>query len=159
MSDIKKAVVLNLNTKDMYWAERGKGAYLNDKLIHVSDLDLSQQCFLELNLPMRDLIKNLEKISPLIKNFFRIRILGSSALTLCQIARGSMEAFINLRRTNRLVDVAAGMLILEEAGGKFFSKEGKKFEKTLSINTKFPFIASNSKLESFLKDTILKIYS
>ncbi len=38
MNDIKKAVVLNLNTKDLYWAEKGQGAYLNDKTIHVSDL-------------------------------------------------------------------------------------------------------------------------
>lgn len=159
MNDIKKAVVLNLNTRDMYWAERGKGAYLNDKEIHVSDLDLSEQCFFELNMPMRDLIKNLEKIGPLIRRFFRIRILGSSALTLCQIASGSMEAFINLRRSNRLVDVAAGMLILEEAGGKFFSLDGSKIDRPLSIDAKFPFIASNIKLESFLKETISKIFS
>ena len=159
MNDIKKAVVLNLNTRDMYWAERGKGAYLNDKEIHVSDLDLSEQCFFELNMPMRDLMKNLDKIGPLIRRFFRIRILGSSALTLCQIASGSMEAFINLRRSNRLVDVAAGMLILEEAGGKFFSLDGSKIDRPLSIDAKFPFIASNIKLESFLKETISKIFS
>lgn len=159
MNDIKKAVVLNLNTRDIYWAEKGKGAYLNDKEIHVSDLDLSQQCFFELNLPMRDLMKNLEKINPLIRRFYRIRILGSSALTLCQIACGSMDVFINLRKSNRLVDVAAGKLILEEAGGKFFSINGAEFEKALSIDVKFPFIASNAKLESFLKDTIRMIFS
>ena len=159
MNDIKKAVVLNLNTRDLYWAEKGKGAYLNDKEIHVSDLDLSQQCFFELNLPMRDLLKNIEKIGLLIRRFYRVRILGSSALTLCQIASGSMEAFINLKRSNRLVDVAAGMLILEEAGGKFFSIDGIDFDKPLSIDVKFPFIASNTKLESFLKDTIRKIFS
>ena len=159
MTDIKKAVVLNLNTKDIYWAERGKGAYLNEKLIHVSDLDLSQQCFFELNLPLGDLMKNLENITPLIRNFFRIRILGSSALTLCLVASGSMEAFINLRISNRLVDVAAGMLILEEAGGRFFSIDGKEFDYLLSIDVKFPFIASNTKLESFLKNTIRKVFS
>lgn len=159
MNDIKKAVVLNLNTRDIYWAEKGKGAYLNDKEIYVSDLDLSQQCFFELNLPMGDLMENLEKISPLIRRFYRVRILGSSALTLCQIACGSMDVFINLRKSNRLVDVAAGKLILEEAGGKFFSIDGIEFEKALSIDVKFPFIASNAKLESFLKDTIRMIFS
>lgn len=41
INDIKRAVVLNLNTKDIYWAEKGKGAYLNEKKINVSDLDLS----------------------------------------------------------------------------------------------------------------------
>ena len=86
-----------------------------------------------------------------------MRILGSSALTLCQVARGSMEAFINLRESNRLVDVAAGYLILKEAGGKFFSIKGLKFDIELSIKTKFPFIACNANLESFLKEELLKM--
>jgi len=156
MNDITKAVVLNLNTKDIYWAEKGKGAFLNKSKIHVSDLDISQQCFFEINLPIRNLMDNWQKLSPLIRRFHKIRILGSSALTLCQIASGSMEAFINLRKNNRLVDVAAGMLILTEAGGKIFSIDGKKIDDNLSINVKFPFIASNDKLELFLKKELMK---
>lgn len=154
MNNIDKAVVLNLNTKDIFWAEKGKGAYLNSSKIHVSDLDISQQCFFELNLPMKSLMKNLQKLSPLIRRFYRIRILGSSALTLCQIASGSMEAFINLRQSNRLVDVAAGSLILKEANGKIFSLDGKEINHELSINVKFPFIACNAKLEKFLKEVL-----
>jgi len=155
MNDIEKGVVLNLNTKDIYWAEKGKGAFLNGTKIHVSDLDISQKCLFELNLPMNNLMKNLQDLSPIIKKFYRIRILGSSALTLCQIANGSMEAFINLRESNRLVDVAAGFLILKEAGGKIFSLGRKEINKDLSIEVKFPFIACNSKLESFLKKELI----
>ncbi|MFX0029530.1 MAG: inositol monophosphatase family protein [Candidatus Hermodarchaeota archaeon] len=154
IDDISKGVVVNLNTKDIYWAEKGKGAYCNDSKIHVSNLDISQQCFFELNLPMKNLMVNLQKLSPLIRRFYRIRILGSSALTLCQIACGSMEAFINLRNSNRLVDIAAGMLILKEAGGKFFSLGGTKINQELSIETKFPFVACNNKLELFLKEEL-----
>jgi len=154
ISDIKKAVVLNLNTKDLYWAEKGKGAYLNDKKIRVSDLDLSQKCFFELNLPIKNLMKNLQKLTPLIKRFHKIRILGSSALTLCQIASGNMEAFINLRESNRLVDVAAGMLILKEAGGEIFSLNGDNIDIELSIDAKFPFIACNAALVSLLKEEL-----
>lgn len=157
MDDISKGVILNLNTKDIYWAEKGKGAYLNNSKIHVSDLDISQQCFFELNLPMKNFMKQLQKLNPLIRRFHRMRILGSSALTLCQIASGSMEAFINLRDSNRLVDVAAGMLILTEADGKIFSIDGKKIDNSLSINVKFPFIACNDKLELFLKKEFTKI--
>ena len=154
-NDIKKAVVLNLSTKDIYWAEKGKGAYLNDTKIHVSNLDISEKCFFELNLPMKNLMENLQKLTPLIRRFYRIRILGSSALTLCQIAGGSIEAFINLRKNNRLVDVAAGMLILKEAGGIIFSLEGIEIDHELSIDVKFPFLACNAKLESFLKEELV----
>jgi len=156
VTDIKKSVVIDLSTKDLFWAVEGKGAYLNDKKIHVSDLEITQKCFFELNLPMRDINKQLEQLSTIIKNFYRIRVLGSTALTLCQIARGSMEAFINLRGSNRLVDVAAGILILKEAGGKLFSIDGTNIDRKLSINLKFPFIACNANLEAFLISKFLK---
>ncbi len=152
IKDIIRAIVLDLNTKDIYWAERGKGAYLNDSEIQISNLDITQKCFFELNLPMDNLMENLQRLSPLIRKFYRIRILGSTALTLCHIAKGSIEAFINLRQSNRLVDVAAGMLILKEAGGKIFSIDGTEIDYELSINSKFPFIACNPKLETFLKE-------
>ncbi|MBY9009848.1 MAG: D-fructose 1,6-bisphosphatase [Candidatus Lokiarchaeota archaeon] len=151
VKDIEKAVVLNLNTKDIYWAEKGKGAFLNEKKIHVSNLNLSDNCFFELNLPKKNAFTNIERLKPIIERFNRIRILGSSALTLCQVAKGSMEAFINLRESNRLVDVAAGLLILKEANGRFFSLDGSELDHRLSIDLKFPFIACNANLEPFLK--------
>ena len=156
IGDIKKAVVLDLVSKDIYWSIKGEGAYLNANKIHVSDLDLSDKSFFELNLPKKNAFKNVERLKPIIQQFHRIRILGSSALTLCQVARGSMEAFINLRESNRLVDVAAGYLILKEAGGKFFSIKGVDFDLELSIKTKFPFIACNANLESFLKEELIQ---
>lgn len=156
IGDIKKAVVLDLVSKDIYWTIKGEGAYLNANKIHVSDLDLSDKSFFELNLPKKNAFKNVERLKPIIQQFHRIRILGSSALTLCQVASGSMEAFINLRESNRLVDVAAGYLILKEAGGKFFSIKGVDFDLELSIKTKFPFIACNANLESFLKEELIQ---
>lgn len=153
--NIKKAVVLDLNTKDIYWAEKGKGAFLNGSKIHVSDVDILQKCFFELNLSMKNLMENLMRLSPIIKRFYRVRILGSTALTICLIAKGSIEAFINLRKSNRLVDVAAGILILKEAGGKFFPLIGNIFEEKLSLNLRFPFVACNAKLESFLKEELV----
>ncbi len=158
INDIKKAVVLNLNTKGIYWAIKGEGAYLNNNKIHVSDLDITDKCFFELNLPMKNFFKHIDNLRPIFRRFFRIRVLGSSALTLCQLAKGSMEAFVNLRETNRLVDVAAGLLILKEAGGEFFSLNGSKIEGDLSIYLKFPFIASNDKLVSFLKNELSSNY-
>ena len=128
---------------------------MNDKKINVSDLDITQNCFFELNLPMKNLMKNLQKLFPIINKFYRIRVLGSSALSLCQIASGSMEAFINLRNSNRLVDVAAGMLILKETKGRIFSLKGAEIEHELSIYSTFPFIACNSNLESFLKEELV----
>jgi fructose-1,6-bisphosphatase/inositol monophosphatase family enzyme len=151
IKDIVKAVVIDLNSKDIYWAEKGSGAFLNENPIQVSQLDASDDCFFEINLPTKSLFKYVDNFRSLLKKNYKVRVLGSSALTLCQIAKGSMEAFLNLRERNRLVDVAAGKLILQEAGGDIFSLTGNKIEGNLSIFLKFPFIASNKKLVSFLK--------
>jgi len=158
IKDIKKAVVLDLVSKDIYWAVKGEGAYLNDKKIQVSNLDLSDNCFFELNLPKKNAFTSIERLKPIIERFYRIRILGSSALTLCQVAKGSMEAFINLRESNRLVDVAAGLLILKEANGQFFSLDGIEIDQKLSIDLKFPFVACNANLEPFLKNELSSNY-
>ncbi len=157
--DINKAVVLDLTTKDLYWAIKGEGAYLNDKKISVSDMDISQKCVFEINLAMRNLIKNLTKYKSILDKIYRIRVLGSTALSMCQIARGTMDAFLNLRKSNRLVDAAAGILIVREAGGKFFSIEGMEIDEELSIDLRFPFIVSNAKLETFLKEKLVEINS
>jgi fructose-1,6-bisphosphatase/inositol monophosphatase family enzyme len=85
--------------------------------------------------------------------------MGSCALSLCQVARGSMDAYINFKEIIRLVDAAAGILLVKEAGGKVFSFEGKDLEEELSINTRFAFIASNAKLEQFIKKELEKINS
>jgi len=151
IKNIVKAVVIDLYSKDLYWAEEGKGAFLNEKSIQVSQLDVSDDCFFELNLSNKNLFKYVDKFRSIIKRNYKVRVLGSSALTLCQIAKGSMEVFINLRESNRLVDVAAGILILKEAGGEIFSITGSKIEGDLSIFLKFPFIASNKNLAPFLK--------
>jgi fructose-1,6-bisphosphatase/inositol monophosphatase family enzyme len=152
MRDIIKSVVINLNTEDVYWAEKGKGAFLNDQRIHVSDLGISDKPFFEINISPKNINKNLQLLSPIISKFYRIRILGSTALTLCQVAGGSMEAFINMRKSNRLVDTAGGYLILKEAGGNIFSFDGNEIDLELSINQRFPFIACNTQMESFLKE-------
>lgn len=151
IKDIEKAVIIDLNSKDLFWAEKGSGAYLNEDPIHVSTLGPLDDCIFELNLRTKSLYKIIDIVQLLIKKNYKIRVFGSSALTICQIAKGSMEAFINLRQGNRLVDVAAGLLILKEAGGEIFSLDGSKIEGDLSIFLKFPFIASNSELVTYLK--------
>ncbi|MFX1257759.1 MAG: inositol monophosphatase family protein [Promethearchaeota archaeon] len=159
LNDILKAVIIDLTTKDLYWAEKNNGAFLNDKRISVSSNKISRKCIFEINVSKKNLVKDLIKYKSIIDKIFKVRVMGSTALTLCQLAKGSIDAFLNLRESNRLVDVAAGILILKEAGGKFFSKEGLPLDIKLSIKTKFPFIASNSILEPFLREKLIKINS
>jgi len=158
VSNIEKAVVIDLTTRDLYSAERGKGAFLNGNKISVSDLN-KQGLIFEIDYRMRDLVKSFEKYKRIIKKSQRIRTIGSCALSLCQVAKGSMDAYINFKEIIRLVDAAAGILIVKEAGGEVFTFEGIELDDELSINTRFAFIASNAKLGQSIKKELEKINS
>ena len=155
IKDIEMGVVLNLNTGDLFWAIKRGGAYMNDNQIFVSERDLTQKCFFEIDISKRNFFQNIDSFKKILSKSSKIRIMGSTALTLCQIAWGSIDAFLNFRESSRVVDAAAGYLILKESGGKIFTINGLNIEqKLLSIETRFPFVACNSKLEQFLKKEV-----
>jgi myo-inositol-1(or 4)-monophosphatase len=157
LDDIEKAVIINLTTKDIYWAEKGKGAYINDKKIGVSTRGILDHVIFEIDFDLENVSEELNKYNSIIKNMYRVRIMGANALSFCLIAQGSLDGFLDLRKSNRLMDIAAGYLIVKEAGGNMFSKSGKDFDISLALDAEIPLVVSNSKLESFLKEELKKI--
>ncbi len=117
----KYAFVYNPVLGEFFTAIKGEGAYLNGEKIEVSKNDYFQRALIATGFPYSSaenendlnwVINKLHKILPRCQD---IRRLGSAALDLCYVACGRYEGFyeINLKPW----DVAAGMLILEEAGG------------------------------------------
>lgn len=105
--------------KQMFWAQKGKGAFLNGKKIFVSTKSRLKDCLITTGFPYK-----LEKIFPslfgllkhLVKNTFAVRRMGSAALDFAYVAAGFSDAHIEY--SLQPWDVAAGILIVEEAGGK-----------------------------------------
>ncbi len=118
-------------------AEKGKGAYLNKKIkIFTSQRTLTQSF---LYIPgawngKKELLNYIKNFSSKIQ---MMRILDSSAFSFAQVAMGDAEATIH--QTSRLHDVAAGVIIVREAGGKVTDFEGHGW----NIKSK-NIIASNS---------------
>ncbi|TXT59226.1 MAG: Inositol-1-monophosphatase [Promethearchaeota archaeon] len=156
--DITKAVIIDLSSQDLFWAEKEKGAFLNGKTINVSERDLSDECILEVDFYLYNMLKQFKKYRSIIRNMYRLRILGSIALTFCLIAKGSVDAYLDLRKGTRLVDIAAGYLILKEAGGCFFNTKGEDIDEMLFTKEKISIACSNAKLEPFMKEELKKLY-
>jgi myo-inositol-1(or 4)-monophosphatase len=104
---------------ELYVAEKGKGAFLNGVAITKSPTrDLEQAIMatgfacLRSELPRT----NLPYLNALLPQMRDMRRLGSAALDLCYVAAGRLEGFWELNLN--LYDVAAGMLVVEEVGGK-----------------------------------------
>ena len=104
---------------EFYFAERGNGAYLNDKRINVSSkTDILKSCLVTgfpytyLDMPNGP-IQVFEK---LIRRGIPVRRLGSAAIDLCWVAAGRFDGFYE--HNLQAWDSAAGFLLVEEAGGK-----------------------------------------
>lgn len=112
-------VVYEVCRDECYWAYKGGGAYLNDKPIHVTDITSMDQAQILLGFPydselFRPVVLGL--IGQMYGTVGAERLLGSAAVELCYVAAGRAEG-----RIEGLLgpwDVAAGCLILSEAGGR-----------------------------------------
>lgn len=111
-------IVYNPILNQIYKAEKGQGAFLNEKKIKVNNESRINEAMIGYDCDyghylenfLRNLIKKLEQ-----KNIKRFLINMSPALDLCRVASGKMECFIN--NANEIYDYAAGKLIVAEAGG------------------------------------------
>lgn len=140
------SVVLDPFYDELFYAEQGKGAYLNDQRISVSETNKLSSSILFLGIHNRGNI-DLEKGFNYFENVFgkisEYRRIGSTALQLCWVACGRADGHLN--NHNDIFAVAAGKLILEEAGGKLTDFEGRKWsEKSESV------LATNGKLHNNL---------
>ena len=158
LQDMSKAVILDLNTGKMYWAEKNKGAYFNDKKLQVSPTCSNDQIIFEVDFDLDTIINTFKEAKSLLDKIYRIRVLGSIALSCCLLAKGALDGILDLREGTRIIDIAAGYLIIKEAGGKIFSKLGKEHDTLLSIDTKIPFVATNANLEEYIKKELREIF-
>lgn len=139
LNDILFGFVQNLATGDTFHAEAGKGAYLNGIRVSTSDnRDVSRFC-----VSIYGYRTNIENAAGLSGSVRRIRSLGSVALELCYVAAGMIDAFTDVRGTMRMTDIAAGKLIVEEAGGIVTNGYGESLKLEDKVMSRDSVFASN----------------
>jgi len=133
---------------ELFFAEKGRGAFLNGKPINVAPHKLPESLVLYDNQfhNHKDMLPNFAKIA---EKVFTTRIMGSAVCDLTSVARGYANA--RIFHKPKLCDFAAGALIVEEAGGKATDFQGNNW----NIETK-NLIASNGIIHNDLLQ-ILKI--
>jgi len=141
------ATVMDLSNGDLYHASDKQGAFLNNKEVHIvkspdfaGDHDLSDML---VGLNISGMPKNLiMSLANVISEVNHIRQFGANALELCYLARGFLDAYIDIRGKIRATDVAAAYLILREAGGKLYDNDGYELDCELDNNTRLSFVAA-----------------
>ncbi len=121
-------VVYNPYLDEMFWAEKGKGAYRNGHPIRVSDQRIADGIVLFGTAPYYPQL--VDKSFAMARYFFDhsldIRRSGSAAIDLCSIAAGRGELFFEAKLSPW--DFAAGSLIVEEAGGCCVTFDNEKLQ-------------------------------
>ena len=148
---ITAGVIYEPINDQMFWAERGNGAWLNDRRMRVSGRTNMEQSIFATGIPFLgrgDHKKFLEQIEAVMAVSAGIRRFGSAALDLAYVAAGRFDGFWE----NGLQpwDIAAGIIIVREAGGMISEINGRDgMLKTGSI------LASNPNLHKALGQTII----
>lgn len=132
---------------ELYWAEKGKGTFLNDQPIKTSEvveLNKSLIYFGDFHSsPEGEAVKMREKhVIKSGQDAMRTRILGSAGIETAYVAAGKIEALVC---DAFYWDVAAGIILVEEAGGKVSKKDGSSFDPA-----KRDIVLSNGKIHEKL---------
>ena len=151
-SEIKCGVIFNPITNEMFCAEKGNGAYLNNSRIRVSSKKKIKDALLVTGGP-----KGASKIKDKIfseyinvsKNVSNVRKFGSAALDMAYVACGRFDGY--WQRELNYWDIAAGIIILKEAGGFV-----DFFEEDPNLPLKKNILATNSIIHEELRGLIDK---
>ncbi len=146
MADVEFAFVHDFGAGEEWWARRGEGAWLGGAQLdpalperrtragklEVVGIESADPRWLE------------ERLERLIATAYRLRALGSIAITLCHVASARFDGMVSLRRS-RGVDAAAGQLIVREAGGLVcFPGLGEPLAAPLDAAPRAPVVAARS---------------
>ena len=150
--EIKCGVIFNPIMNEMFCAEKGNGAYLNNSRIRVSNKKKIQDALLVTGGPkMTSKIKDkiFSEYINVSKNVSNVRKFGSAALDMAYVACGRFDGY--WQRELNYWDIAAGIIIIKEAGGFV-----DFFEEDANYPLKKNILASNSNINNELKDLICK---
>ena len=135
-NEILSGVIFDPIKNEIFFGEKNNGAYFNNKRIRVSKKNILDECLFGTNL---NSIKNQN---------LNLRISGSAALDLAYVACGRLDGFY--QKKLNIWDIAAGIIILDEAGGRINKIDTKKINNhTVIASSENIFENLNQILENF----------
>lgn len=141
LRDVEVGYIRNLVTDDLYYAEKGRGAYLNGRRVHTCSRK-----------PLSEMVMIMylgNGVHPdtfrLVKSVKRTRAYGCASIEMSLVGTGAVDAFImNSEDTSkriRVIDIAASHLFLREAGGEVFHLDGSLMDMSFDLAERSNFLA------------------
>jgi myo-inositol-1(or 4)-monophosphatase len=141
--DVMVGVIYDCHRDELFTAVKGRGAYMNDDKISVGLQDTLGDAIIAMGSPPAtdSMHMSLKGVAALMPKVRTIRMLGSAALMLAWVANGRLTCYWEYDLS--AWDIAAGALIIQEAGGQFTDLAGNDF----TLRTR-KICASNGKIHN-----------
>lgn len=149
--EIEVSVVFDPVRNELFTAHKGSGAFLNNRRIRVSSTAKCEKALIGTGIPFRDealLPDYLASFNRIVSDVADIRRAGSAALDLAYVAAGRLDGF--WEASLQTWDIAAGYLLVNEAGGTLTNYKGQASYQQGSV------IAGNLKIHNYLHGIISK---
>lgn len=146
------AVIHDPMREQTYFAEKGSGAYKDGKRLRVSQTEVVAKSILASGFPYDkhiDPVNNIEQVGLFLKRCQGFRRMGAAALDLAMVAEGAFDGFWEFKLSSW--DVAAGILLISEAGGTVTRIDGSPMG---PLTQKINLIASNGHIHQEMLDIV-----
>ncbi|MCC6543825.1 MAG: hypothetical protein IT392_04905 [Nitrospirae bacterium] len=141
LEDLVAGYVLDVSSGKEYWAIKGEGAWYNGKRIECRGSEGLEMVAYEASVPRKD----IDRILPVLRSAMKVRCLGATALDLAIMANDAIDLLL-VATPARSFDFAAGMLILQEAGGIITDMDGGDINRiNAGLERTVPLIAAANK--------------
>lgn len=154
LSSVTDGVITDLSTGQMYWATKGKGCFFDGKQVRVDGAadakgEIANKSIYKIvgvntSGASREL---MAKLQPIFENYNHVRHFGANALEMALFARGLVDVFIDLRKKIRIQDLAAGYILVKEAGGVILDENYAELDSDLSYEARLSFMIAASREE------------
>ncbi len=150
--EIVAGFIYNPASDETFTAERGKGAYLNDRRIRVAGRTVLDDCVIATGIPHRGRPSHglfLNECGEIMSRCAGLRRMGAASLDLAWLAAGRFDGF--WERNLQAWDIAAGIIMVKEAGGYVTGLGGKP-----DMLSSGDIVAGNETIQRTLRTTLLK---
>ncbi len=150
----KEALVYNPITDDEYMAGKGKGAFLNQRRLRISNQNEAEESFIGTNYAdeKSKLAAQSLAMRTIGKQVADVRVMGCPALDLAMVAAGKFNAYWQMGMSPS--EMLPGILLVEEAGGQCMDFAAKR-----AFTDNQQMVAGNLKVSAWLSAQLKNIYS
>ncbi|WP_456275642.1 inositol monophosphatase family protein [Bacillus sp. AK128] len=148
----KIGLIYDVVSNELYHAVKGQGAYFNDEKLPLLEKVEIEKAIIGINATWVTENRRIDPsvLTPLVKKVRGTRSYGSAAIELAYVATGRLDAYITMRLSPW--DFAAGLVIIEEVGGKMTTLDGQ----ALNLVGQNSIFACNSSLHEHVIQTYIK---